>query len=77
MPPVGTWRSDGAGGKRLGGYGLALLEGLSDKMDFTATEPHGTTVRVEKKLDYETQGDADQANKRDTDNGGKVAVSQG
>ena len=49
---VGSARADLDGGRRLGGFGLVLLEGLADKIDFTETDPHGTTVRVEKKLHY-------------------------
>lgn len=74
--PVGAVRSDGEGGERLGGWGLTLLEGLSDKLDFTATDPHGTTVRVEKNLHYETEGAADEAAERDTDMGGIVTASK-
>jgi len=74
--PVGTARPDGDGGERCGGYGMFLLEGLSDKVDFTATDPHGTTVRVEKNLHYETQGDADAATKRDQTSGGTVTASK-
>ena len=74
--PVGTTRPDFGGGERLGGWGLTLLEGLSDKIDYTATEPHGTTVRVEKTLHYETEGAADEAEERDTDSGGVVAASR-
>lgn len=74
--PVGTLRPDAGGGERYGGYGLALLEGLSDKLDFTVTEPQGTTVRVEKALHYETQGDADEAEARDQTGGGVVTASK-
>ena len=74
--PVGATRADGTGGQRYGGYGLALLEGLSDKLDFTATDPHGTTVRVEKKLHYETEGAAEEAAERDTNHGGVVTASR-
>lgn len=74
--PVGAMRSDGKGGQRGGGYGLSLLEGLSDKIDFTTTDPHGTTVRVEKNLHYETQGDAAEAAARDTNKGGSVTLSK-
>ncbi|MCW3062235.1 MAG: ATP-binding protein [Capsulimonas sp.] len=72
---VGSMRDDGYGGERLGGWGLSLLDGLSDKVDFTTTDPHGTTVRVEKNLIYETQADAEQARERDTSYGGSVTVS--
>ncbi len=74
--PVGTPRPNGFGGERLGGYGLALLAGLSDKLDFTATDPHGTTVCAEKNLHYETQGAADKAAARDTDRGGCVTANR-
>lgn len=76
IPPPGTMRSDGHGGLRYGGYGLGLLEGLSDKLDFTVTDPHGTTVRVEKKLHYETEQAADEATKRDSVVGGVVTASR-
>ena len=74
--PVGTTRPDFGGGERLGGWGLTLLEGLSDKIDYTANVPHGTTVRVEKTLYYETEGAADEAAERDTDSGGVVEASR-
>jgi anti-sigma regulatory factor (Ser/Thr protein kinase) len=74
--PVGMTRPDFDGGERLGGWGLTLLEGLSDKINYTVTEPHGTTVRVEKNLHYETAGAADEAAERDTDSGGVVTASK-
>jgi serine/threonine-protein kinase RsbW len=74
--PVGASRPDFEGEQRYGGYGLSLLEGLSDKIDFTATEPQGTTVRVEKNLHYETQEAADEATERDTGRGGVVTASK-
>ena len=76
VPPVGTARSDGERGERFGGFGLPLLEGLSDKLNFTTTVPHGTTVRVEKDLDYETVGAAINAAERDTDFEGKVIATK-
>jgi anti-sigma regulatory factor (Ser/Thr protein kinase) len=54
VPPVGTARPDFGGGERLGGFGMPLLEALSDRLEFTRTDPHGTTVRAEKRLRYET-----------------------
>jgi len=74
--PVGTSRPDGEGGERFGGWGLSLLEGVSDKVDFTVTDPHGTTVRVEKKLHYETEGDASEAAEMDKASGGVVTASK-
>jgi len=77
VAPVGTSRADFEGGERLGGWGLALVEGLTDKLDFTATDPCGTTVRAEKNLHYETPGDAKEAAERDTDSGGEVTADKG
>jgi serine/threonine-protein kinase RsbW len=74
--PVGTARPDSNGGERYGGYGMLLLEGLSDKVNFTATVPHGTTVRVEKTLHYETRGDADEAAERDKKDVGVVTATK-
>lgn len=73
---IGSARPDLGGGERLGGYGLVLLDGLSDKIDFTETDPHGTTVRVEKSLHYETQSGADEATSLDKGSGGQVLDSR-
>jgi anti-sigma regulatory factor (Ser/Thr protein kinase) len=67
VPEPGEMRSDGAGGERCGGFGFPLLEGLSDKIDFSSTYPHGTTVRVEKNLRYESAADAHDAERMDRD----------
>lgn len=74
--PVGVARPDGEGGERFGGYGMSLLEGLSDKVDFSTTDPHGTTVRVEKSLHYKTEEDAEEAAERDKKGGGVVTASK-
>ena len=76
VAPVGSVRADFEGGERLGGWGMALVEGLTDKLDFTATDPRGTTVRAEKNLHYETKGDAQKAAERDTDSGGEVTATK-
>jgi len=75
VPEPGTVRPDGKGGQRYGGFGLSILEGLSDKIDFSETDPHGTTVRIEKKLHYQSESDAANAARRDKDNGGSVSAS--
>ena len=46
----GTVRPDGGGRDRIGGYGLPIVERLSDKLDFHAADPQGTVVRVERRL---------------------------
>jgi anti-sigma regulatory factor (Ser/Thr protein kinase) len=48
----GSERSGSDGRTRVGGYGLALVAGMADKLTFSVTYPHGTTVRVEKQLHY-------------------------
>ncbi len=70
--PVGSERSDGWGGQRHGGYGLSLVESLADGIEFSTTDPRGTTVCVEKSLYYETAEDAADAAARDRNNGGAV-----
>lgn len=61
LQPAGTERADFDGGRRLGGFGLKLIESLSDKVEFHTSDPHGTTARATKTLHYATQADADEA----------------
>jgi serine/threonine-protein kinase RsbW len=77
VPAVGTMRPDGKGGQRVGGFGLSLLEGLSDKIDFSETDPHGTTVRVEKNLLYDSKADADESTERDQSTSGAIKADKG
>lgn len=51
VPAPGSVRSDGCGRNRIGGFGLPIVERLSDKLDFRSADPQGTVVRVEKRLD--------------------------
>jgi len=46
-------------------------------VDFTVIDPHSTTVRVEKKLHYESEGDASEAAEMDMTDGGAVTASNG
>ena len=50
----GRARADFGGGERIGGYGMTLIQKLSDHLEFRRTDPHGTTVCAEKKLHYRT-----------------------
>ena len=52
VPLAGTSRADFGGGERIGGYGMALIQSLSDRLEFRRTDPHGTTVCAEKKVRY-------------------------
>jgi serine/threonine-protein kinase RsbW len=65
-PPPGTYRPDElAGGMRVGGYGMLLVQALSDRIQFELTEPRGTKVQAEKVLRYETRQAKDRATKMD------------
>ncbi len=55
VPLVGTSREDFGGGERVGGYGMTLIQNLSDHLEFRRTDPHGTTVCAEKRLRYRSQ----------------------
>lgn len=52
VPVAGTSRADFGGGERIGGYGMTLIQSLSDRLEFRRTDPHGTTVCAEKSLHY-------------------------
>lgn len=61
LAPVGSEREDFHGGRRVGGYGIKLVESLTERVEFFPTDPHGTTARAVKRLHYDTQADADSA----------------
>ena len=50
VPPRGTVRAGYNGEGRVGGWGLPLVELLSDEVAFVSAHPHGTTVRAVKNL---------------------------
>lgn len=55
VPQVGSLRPETiSGGERIGGFGLQLVEALADRIEFHRTDPHGTTVRAEKALHYQS-----------------------
>ncbi len=55
VPQAGTVRPETQGdGERIGGFGLQLVEALADRVEFHRTDPHGTTVRAEKTLHYQS-----------------------
>ena len=49
VPPVGEMRLDEDGTMRYGGFGLRLVDGLVDSLEFQR-HTRGTTVRVKKRL---------------------------
>ena len=46
----GSLRHEADGIERYGGYGLLLVKALADHVEFSRSEPQGTTVRAEKWL---------------------------
>ena len=74
---VGTARPDLDGGERIGGFGLALVRRLADRLEFLRCDSVGTTVLAEKQLHYKTQANADAASEMDRNGGGQVSVGVG
>ena len=75
VPEVGTLRPDNqAGGDRIGGFGLQLIESLADRIEFRRTDPHGTTVRAEKRLHYQNPDAAETAIRMDETAGHPTGV---
>lgn len=62
VPRAGTTRPDTlAGGTRIGGYGLFLVEQLSEHVEFERTDRKGTTVRAQVRLRYRSPSAAQKA----------------
>lgn len=76
VPAAGTERADFGGAARVGGYGMQLIQNLSDHLEFQRTDPHGTTVRAEKKIRYRTDAAAAQAAKLNASEG-QASVTTG
>jgi len=59
VAPVGAERPDFDGTPvRIGGYGLRLVELLSDQVEFHTASPNGTIVRAERCLHFRAPADA-------------------
>lgn len=50
VPAVGTLRVDADGTDRFGGFGLLLVDSLTDRVEFSQSDPTGMTVRAQKNL---------------------------
>ena len=74
VPQAGTSRADFDGGERIGGYGMQIIQGLSDKIEFRRTDPHGTTVCAEKALHYRSEAAARDAAALDRSDGKAVVT---
>lgn len=61
LPPAGSLRPDLDGSERIGGFGLPLVEALSDKLEFHRHDSAGMRIRAEKRMVYETPADAQHA----------------
>ena len=48
--PVGEAREEEDGSERFGGFGLQIVESLTDRVEYGLSDPQGTTVRAEKRL---------------------------
>jgi serine/threonine-protein kinase RsbW len=77
VAPVGAERPDFEGQpERIGGYGLRLVELLSDHIEFQSADPKGTTVRAEKRIHYKTPADAANAERLGSHaKGGRVTLT--
>jgi serine/threonine-protein kinase RsbW len=74
--PPGTARPDDlTGGKKIGGFGVPLVNALSDRIKFEPTEPQGTWVQAVKALHYETREAKDRARKMDSVDGAEIQAS--
>lgn len=62
IPATGSTRPDTlAGGTRIGGYGLFLVEQLSEHVEFERADRKGTTVRAQVRLRYSSPSAAQKA----------------
>jgi serine/threonine-protein kinase RsbW len=59
VAPPGSTRPDVlTGGERIGGYGLKVVEALTDRLEFHKVNESGTAVKAEKMLVYASPADA-------------------
>ena len=78
VAPVGAERPDFAGKPdRIGGFGLQLVEMMSDRLEFQKTDPQGTTVRAEKTIHYRTPADLQAAEDLAGTGGARVEMTVG
>jgi anti-sigma regulatory factor (Ser/Thr protein kinase) len=55
LPAVGAARWEADGTERHGGFGLHLVDRITDRMDIRPSQPKGMTVRAEKRLRRTTE----------------------
>lgn len=76
IPPPGTERPDELlGGERIGGFGVPLVNALSDRLQFEPTEPQGMKIRAEKALHYQSWEAKDRAGRMDSGDGAELNAS--
>jgi anti-sigma regulatory factor (Ser/Thr protein kinase) len=76
VPPPGTPRPDLDGGERLRGFGLVIVQAMTDRLEFHREGGGGTKVQAEKRLAYKTEADAHRAEGLNADDA-SAAVSHG
>jgi len=72
---VGTERPDRDGQTRLGGFGLDMVRLMSDHLEFTRSDKHGTTVEAVKALHYKTPASAVEAEQLDRADGAVMTMT--
>ena len=75
VPPPGTMRRDKNGQERVGGFGLPIVQKLSDRIDFRRADPQGMMVQAEKQLDYQSAAAEEEAEEMTTGESGDVTVT--
>ena len=68
VPPVGSVRPGLDGDPRIGGFGLELVALLADKMEFHRHDAAGMQIRAEKRLAYQSEGAARDAERMEGKN---------
>ena len=72
---AGSARLDLDGSERLGGFGLELVRKMADQIEFSRSDPHGTTVAAEKLLHYKSLSEARDAERMDQPDGGEISLN--
>lgn len=72
---IGTARPDIDGQERIGGFGLKLVQQLSDRLEFLRSDSQGTTVQAEMQLHYQTPAGAQEAANLDHFSASEIRVT--
>ncbi len=72
---VGTEWPDRDGQTRVGGFGLDMVRLMSDHLEFSRSDEHGTTVEAVKILHYKTDANAAEAEHLDSMGGATMTMT--